>query len=639
MNPAALTNAGATGTEPVARAFPRGRPEGTLRFCFNRGIRPRSDRMATTKKTTTTGTLKIGDQWNAITIIAHSQTHPLKAICELTENAIDAGAGHVRILRRRSKGQLYLEVDDDGRGVAADEAGLADFERIATHLCDSMKRHLDAPRRKGVHGEFGIGMLSFWSLGEELRMISGGGGPLRELHLVRGKRQYAIRPVRGRLALRGTRVVVGPLLEATKNLVTGEKIARYLSAELRDRIRTTGVTIDVADSVARKELRVEPRAFDGERLEIPRRYPTPLGEVSVEVYARSDDATGSPGIAICKDGTRVLADITELLPFQSAPWTDRRLEGLIDFEPLALAPGTRSGIVPDAAFDTLVGVAPVIAADIAAVLASREQAEAERASRQLLKQVHKAFASALADLPAEDYLFFDIPKQEPALQRRPGRGAGYQPGGGGIELTTPRSTETKPHGDLFTGDPGPLAAVRISPRQPRRPPGGSCLFSATPCDAHGISIPGGVALSWAILAGDGTLAGEGTTCRVASAVIGVVAVEVTARQGEVVVTDQVPLKFLQESEGDEGGRGLPGYRLEAEHGQAWRSRYDTATNEIVINSAHRDFLASRSAAAKHRRYIGKLYAKEVVLSNFPHESPAEVMERLIEVTLRTEDTL
>jgi hypothetical protein len=587
----------------------------------------------------TTGTLKIGDQWNAITIIAHSQTHPLKAICELTENAIDAGASHIRILRRRSQGRLYLEVDDDGRGVAVGDMGTADFERIATHLCDSMKRHLDAPQRKGVHGEFGIGLLSFWSLGEELRMISGGGGPLRELHLVRGKRQYAIRPVRGRLALRGTRVVVGPLLEATKNLVTGEKIARYLSAELRDRIRNTGVRIDVADSVARKELRVEPRAFDGERLEIPRRYPTPLGEVSVEVYVRGDDASGPPGIAICKDGTRVLADITELLPFQSPPWTDRRLEGLVDFEPLSLAPGTRSGIVPDAAFDALVGVAPAIAADINAMLATREQAEAERASRQLLKQVHKAFASALADLPAEDYLFFDIPKQEPALQRRDGSGAGEQPGEAGIELVKPRRSEKESQPELFTGDPGPLAAVRISPRHARRPPGGSCLFSATAADAHGIPIPGGVALSWAILAGDGALAAEGSNCRVASAAIGIVTVEVTARQGEIVVSDQVPLKFLAEADDAAGGRGLPGYRLEPEHGQPWRSRYDAATNEIVINSAHRDFLASRSAAAKHRRYIGKLYAKEVVLTNFPHESPSEVMERLIEVTLRTEDTL
>jgi hypothetical protein len=37
----------------------------------------------------------------------------------------------------------------------------------------------------------------------------------------------------------------GPLLEATKKLVTGEKLARYLSAELRDRIRNTGVKIEV----------------------------------------------------------------------------------------------------------------------------------------------------------------------------------------------------------------------------------------------------------------------------------------------------------------------------------------------------------------------------------------------------------
>ncbi|MFM7036067.1 MAG: ATP-binding protein [Planctomycetia bacterium] len=109
----------------------------------------------------TTGTLKIGDQWNAITIIAHSQTHPLKAICELTENAIDAGASRVRILRRRSKGRLYLEVEDDGRGVAPDESGAPGFQRIATHLCDSMKRHLDATHRRGVHGELGIGLLSF----------------------------------------------------------------------------------------------------------------------------------------------------------------------------------------------------------------------------------------------------------------------------------------------------------------------------------------------------------------------------------------------------------------------------------------------------------------------------------------------
>jgi hypothetical protein len=591
---------------------------------------------------TTTGTLKIGDQWNAITIIAHSQTHPLKAICELTENAIDAGATQVRIVRRRSKGRMHLEIEDDGRGVKPDESGAADFQRIATHLCDSMKRHLVAGERRGVHGEFGIGLLSFWSLGEELRMTSAGAGPQRELRLVRGGRQYEIRTVRGRLPTAGTRVVVGPLLESTKNMVTGEKIARYLSAELRDRIRLTGVHIDVVDPVARRQVRVVPREFDGERLEIPRRYTTPLGDVSVEIYVRGDDSGDASGISLCKDGTRVLPTITELLPFQHAPWDDRRLVGLLDFEPLRLAPGTRSGIVPDAAFDALVAVAPAIERDILDTLATREQAEAERASRQLLKQVHKAFAAALSDLPAEEYLFFDIPKQAPALQPQPGpAGMPLTEGGGDADApgqgTTAGSAEPPL---LFAPEPGPLATVRIAPRQARRTPGRSCRLTAVPHDADGTQVVDGLTWEWRVVAGDATLEPDGNQCMVTSALLGLVTVEAVARQGSIEAADRVDVKLLEQADGDgAGGRGLPSYRLEAEHGQAWRSRYDARANEIVINSAHRDFLASRSSASRHRRYIGKLYAKEVVLTNFPHESPAAVMERLIEVTLRTEDAL
>ena len=38
------------------------------------------------------GKLKIGDDWNAIRIIALSQSNPLKAIAEFVENSIDAHA-------------------------------------------------------------------------------------------------------------------------------------------------------------------------------------------------------------------------------------------------------------------------------------------------------------------------------------------------------------------------------------------------------------------------------------------------------------------------------------------------------------------------------------------------------------------
>jgi hypothetical protein len=161
-----------------------------------------------------------------------------------------------------------------------------------------------------------------------------------------------------------------------------------------------------------------------------------------------------------------------------------------------------------------------------------------------------------------------------------------------------------------------------------------------PRDAHGTQVVDGLGWDWRVVAGEALLEPDGNQCMVTSAVLGLVTVEAVARQGAIEAADRVDVKFLEQADGDgTGGRGLPSYRLEAEHGQPWRSRYDAPANEIVINSAHRDFLASRSAAARHRRYIGKLYAKEVVLTNFPHESPAAVMERLIEVTLRTEDAL
>ena len=43
------------------------------------------------------GKLKIGDDWNAITIIALSQSNPLKAVAEFVENSIDAGADRIDI--------------------------------------------------------------------------------------------------------------------------------------------------------------------------------------------------------------------------------------------------------------------------------------------------------------------------------------------------------------------------------------------------------------------------------------------------------------------------------------------------------------------------------------------------------------
>ena len=189
------------------------------------------------------GRLKIGDDWNAITIIALSQSSPLKAIAELVENSIDAKARTVTITRGRESGRHFLAIRDDGEGVPRDNSGQPDFRYVATHICDSVKRRLKTDGSLGLQGEFGIGLLSFWTLGDELTMTSTGVDQRAyQMVMRKGDPNYAVSPKRTLFADRGTEVRIAPLLDGIRAL-SGEKIQWYLAAELRDRIRQTGVRI------------------------------------------------------------------------------------------------------------------------------------------------------------------------------------------------------------------------------------------------------------------------------------------------------------------------------------------------------------------------------------------------------------
>lgn len=141
------------------------------------------------------GKLRIGDHWNAISIIALSQSNPLKAVAEFVENSIDAHAQTVTIIRGREKGQPYLRILDDGNGVPADENGVPDFKYVATHICDSIKREMKAHGEQGLQGEFGIGLLSFWTVGEELSLVSTGkDGKSYEMRMSKGDPGYRVMP-------------------------------------------------------------------------------------------------------------------------------------------------------------------------------------------------------------------------------------------------------------------------------------------------------------------------------------------------------------------------------------------------------------------------------------------------------------
>src|SRR5271166_5536962 len=161
------------------------------------------------------GKLRIGDDWNAIRIIALSQSNPLKAIAELVENSIDAHARKITITRGREHSEHYLSIRDDGDGVPRDSEGLPDFKYVATHICDSIKRRMKGNGQGlGVQGEFGIGLLSFWTVGDQLAMASiGADQRVYQMTMNKGDPRYAVAARRTLFAEKGTELKISPLLD------------------------------------------------------------------------------------------------------------------------------------------------------------------------------------------------------------------------------------------------------------------------------------------------------------------------------------------------------------------------------------------------------------------------------------------
>jgi hypothetical protein len=97
--------------------------------------------------------------------------------------------------------------------------------------------------------------------------------------------------------------------------------------------------------------------------------------------------------------------------------------------------------------------------------------------------------------------------------------------------------------------------------------------------------------------------------------------------------------MAQSSNSGKANKGLPGYTYRRAPGETWRSRYDTEKNVIVINNGHRDFVYAGKQKSRKLRYICRLFCKELVRHNFPGLQTDELLERMIELSLYTEEHL
>ena len=598
-------------------------------------------------KPRSSGNLRIGDHWNAITIIALSQSNPLKAVAELVENCIDAGAANVVITRGKEKGQHYLRVKDDGQGVRRNADGEPDFHYVATHVCDSIKRQLKAQGAAGLQGEFGIGLLSFWTLGEELVLTSAAAdGRAFQMHLRKDDPSYRIMQRPTLFAEAGTEVLIRGILPGIKNF-SGEKIQWYLASELRDRIRHSGVSIRVVDRTARAEFKVEPRQYEGRLLhELDAALP-PQGEIYAEIYLHAHASANV--VSLYRSGTRVLGNLAEIDAFARMPWTSGYVQGIIDVPYLTLTPGTRLGVIHDAALARLVADLIPLEARLATIIDDQRRAEEERASRDVLRSVQGALKEALLALPMEEYDWFDLHRGEGKRRPQASAGSEVKDAAGEASTTADGAVEAPDPADnqrQFFEFAGPLFSALIAPRSSVIEVGGSRALRLVARDRARRRVEHDLTCAWVLLEGEGTLdpiSGEFATF-LAGAEPGLARIEVTATQGDIVCTAEAQItiaaSLLPKAGNDAPSyQGIPGYTYHKAAGELWRSRFDSERNLVVINNGHRDFVYAARSKMLKLRYICRLFAKELVLKNFVGIPPDQLLERLLELTLYTEEHL
>ncbi|MGH7551113.1 MAG: ATP-binding protein [Gemmatimonadota bacterium] len=593
------------------------------------------------------GRLRVHDPFELIRWLALSQPDPRKALAELIQNSLDAEAGSIRAVRYREKRLPCLKILDDGEGVIPELDRPDALAYVATHIGHSRKQSLTPEERLSLmtQGQYGIGLLGFWSLGEMLEMRSWvpGQKPHR-LVLYRDRPDYRIEPIRGRLSLdeRRTEVVVAGIHREALPALGARRAADYLASELRGQLLAREVELVIEDRIARgraqKLLAVRPRRFLGERLqsigpiEVPG-YPP----IQIEVYltGETDDREEPRGVSLYAAGTLVAEDFEELaaLGLDHRPWTDPRLTGLVDFPGLRVAPGSRRGIVPDAAAGALVTALEEAGRALKELLAIYERRRLQEIDRSLLKDLQRAFRDFYRQRPRYTMLPIEGRTAEgvgPASPGVPASGAE----GPIIEGAVPAIQEEEPSppvADLFP--PGPLAEVRITPSPLRVECGGRRRAHARALDASRRPVAEPVDYEWKLTGAIGRLEMNGTNQAEVLIVAGPDAtlgkLSVTARSNGREAVAETTVEILEELPATRTDEGIPEPELVDQPAARWRSRI--IDGHWQVNAGHSEYREIAEQPALKLRYLALLFAKEVVLRSGQDPRLEIPLEQMVEV--------
>jgi len=608
-----------------------------------------------------TGKVRPADPFELIQWLAHCQQDARKAVAELVQNSLDASARRIDVVRRRDKGVLCLSIADDGVGVIPELPRSEALTYIATHVGHSRKRNLTLQERRElmVQGQFGNGILGFWCLGEQLVIRSAVAGETAwELHLFAEEPRYEVRESRGRLSFgSGTEVTVRGLRESVAHLVAARRLGDYLALELRGQLLERGAQITVHDKVARglaqKVFSVKPVQFPGRRLELGDELAVPgHRSARLELYLLPEADPLRVGLAA--GGTLVLDDVIQLDPERLAAtaFGSGRFCGVVDFADLVISPGARRGVSPSPAtaalVEALMGLLPVLDAEIAA---EQHRNDEEVAERQI-KRLRRAFLAVRRMAPELE--LFAVPARsaaaepESAVAETPpayGTNGTETAAGGGVRV--PQST-TGTEGEeglelepatpsLFP--PGPLHVLEIVPSRTRVELLGSRVLRAVPRDQDGRRLTLPLPVSWRIASGPGAIVPEGgSVARFRAAdQEGETVVEATASDGEVRVSGTATVRTILGAGALGSGLGIPSPNFVDDGAGDWRSRMREGRWEV--NRSHPDFREASASERRQLRYLSALLAKEIVAGSAPMPQAAHVLEQMVRLLTLVEAAL
>lgn len=577
------------------------------------------------------------------------------------QNSLDANARRVVVERKRIGSGPAIVVTDDGDGVLPDLPREEALRHLAQHIGHSRKAKLTVAERRDrvIAGKYGVGLLGFWAIGHRMELRSRvGGGKVLALCLVEDEPGGRIVESVSRIDAGATftEVVVLDVHETALRSLTGARLASYLGSELRGQLLARDVELVVRDGMARglaqKRFDVRPKRFLGEKLDIPASIEAAgHAPLSVELYF----VRGEPDAAvqIASGGTVVCESVRELggLDIDAEPWIGREVVGVLDFPDLNVPPGTRRGIIPDAAAHAFVAALAELRPHVMREL-DRFARERDRiAQRDLAKELRRALRGFAQRLPQYELPVVSEPSQEGtlAVERRgedashPKTADDFPPGVGIADAADEAPVDDVESFQLFA--PGDLDTARIVPDPIVLRPGRERRVRADARDRDGRIIRRELAFAWHV---DGTedveVHGDGPRPALVALP--------TARVGKVAGTLHVTIEdpssgasatasaMLAVDDADDAAAfqdGIPEPLFESDARGTWRSRFDGA--RWIVNDGHEDWIALRSDGKARLRYILSLFAKDIALRSFGVPGASDVLERMVEILAHAERNL